>query len=50
MSWLLLWKFALVFTLVVYTALVIIVFFGGVKNIFEMFEDLKTPGDNQEAQ
>lgn len=41
MSWILLWKFVLMFTLAVYSILVIIVLFGGVKNVLEMFKDLR---------
>ena len=41
MNWVFLWKTVLIFTLAIYTILVIIVAIGGVKNIKEMFEDLK---------
>lgn len=41
MNWVFLWKAVLVFALAIYTILVIIVAIGGVKNIKEMFEDLK---------
>ena len=41
MSWELLWKLFLILTLSGYTILVIVVFFGGLKNIKDMFRDLK---------
>ena len=43
MNWVLLWKGVLLFTLFGYSILVIIVFFGGIKNINEMLKDLSTP-------
>ena len=41
MSWELLWKIFLIFTLAAYSILVVIVFFGGIRNIIDMFKDLK---------
>jgi len=41
MSWLNLWKGLLLFTLAAYALLVLVVSVGGVKNIKEMFRDLK---------
>jgi len=43
MNWILLWKGVLLFTLFGYSFLVIIVFFGGIKNIVAMLEDLSAP-------
>ncbi len=40
MNWVILWKFVLIFTFFAYSILVIVVFFGGIKNIIEMFKDL----------
>ena len=40
MSWELLWKMFLLFTLSCYSILVIVVFFGGLKDIKSMFKDL----------
>ena len=45
MSWELLWKILLIFTLGGYTILVIVVFFGGIKNISDMLKDLSTSTD-----
>lgn len=45
MTWILLWKIFLVMTLSLYTILVIIVFFGGIKDIKSMFRDLASPQD-----
>jgi len=42
MNWAILWKFVLIFTLAAYSILVVIVFFGGIKNIIEMFKDLSS--------
>ncbi len=41
MSWELLWKIFLIITLGMYTTLVIVVMIGGIKNIKDMFKDLK---------
>ena len=41
MSWELLWKLVLVFTLSSYLLLVVVVFFGGLKNIKDMLKDLR---------
>ncbi len=43
MNWILLWKLTLIFTLSGYSLLVVIVFFGGIRNIIDMFKDLKDP-------
>ena len=40
MSWELLWKIFLIITLVSYSILVVVVFFGGLKNIKDMLKDL----------
>ncbi len=43
MNWVLLWKGVLLFTLFGYSLLVIIVFFGGLKNVVAMLKDLSAP-------
>ena len=43
MNWELLWKIVLLFTLFGYALLVIIVIFGGSKNIVDMLKDLINP-------
>jgi hypothetical protein len=43
MNWELLWKIVLLFTLFGYALLVIIVIFGGSKNIVDMLQDIKNP-------
>lgn len=43
MNWVLLWKGVLLFTLFGYSLLVIIVFFGGIKNIVAMLKELSEP-------
>lgn len=48
MNWVLLWKSVLLFTLFGYSVLVIIVFFGGIKNINEMLKDLSAPPQTPE--
>jgi len=48
MNWEFLWKFILIFTLSTYSVLVVIVFFGGLKNIVDMLKDLKMPADQSE--
>jgi len=45
MNWELLWKTVLIFTLFGYGLLVVIVVFGGVKNIVDMLKDLTKPAD-----
>ena len=45
MDWELLWKVLLILTLGGYSILVIVVFFGGLKNIAEMLKDLSVPAD-----
>ncbi len=45
MNWTLLWKTVLIFTLCGYGLLVVIVIFGGVKNIVDMLKDLTNPVD-----
>ncbi len=47
MTWTLLWKFVLIFTLSAYSSLVIIVFFGGLRNIVEMLKELSAPREEQ---
>jgi hypothetical protein len=48
MSWTLLWKSVLLFTLFGYSLLVIVVFFGGIKNIIAMLKDLSAPREEQQ--
>lgn len=48
MNWELLWKIFLLFTLTAYSMLVVIVFFGGIRNIKDMFRDL-LQAEEQEA-
>jgi len=48
MNWEFLWKLVLIFTFSTYSVLVVIVFFGGLKNIVDMLKDLKTPIDQSE--
>jgi len=48
MNWEFLWKFILIFTLSTYSVLVVIVFFGGLKNIVDMLKDLKMSADQSE--
>lgn len=45
MTWQLLWKVFLIMTLSLYSILVVIVFFGGLKDIKSMFKDLAQPDD-----
>jgi hypothetical protein len=47
MNWTLLWKCVLIFTLSAYSLLVIIVIFGGTKNIVEMLKELGAPREEQ---
>ena len=46
MNWIILWKVFLIATLSLYSVLVVIVFFGGLKDIKAMFKDLADPQDN----
>ena len=48
MNWALLWKSLLLFTLVGYAILVVVVFFGGLKNIVQLFQDLNSGEENPE--
>lgn len=48
MIWVLLWKIVLIFTLSAYSLLVIIVISGGIKNIADMLEELKSPPDQSQ--
>jgi hypothetical protein len=40
MSWSILWQIFLILTLGLYSILVVVVLFGGIKDIKEMFKDL----------
>jgi hypothetical protein len=46
MNWQLLWKILLIFTLSGYSLLVVIVIFGGARNIVDMLRDLTKPPDH----
>ena len=48
MSWDLLWKLFLILTLGSYTILVVVVLFGGAKNLKDMFKDLSQPDEKNE--
>jgi hypothetical protein len=48
MNWVMFWKAVLVFTLCGYSILVIIVFFGGLRNIVDMLRELKAPVEERE--
>ena len=50
MIWVLLWKIVLIFTLSAYSILVIIVISGGIKNIKDMLEELKSPPDQSREE
>jgi hypothetical protein len=43
MNWELIWKAVLLFTIFGYSLLVIVVFFGGIKNIGQMLQELREP-------
>ena len=43
MSWLHLWKFVLILTLSAYSLLVVIVIFGGLRNLVQMLRELREP-------
>ena len=45
MNWELLWKIVLLFTLFGYSILVVIVIFGGARNIVDMLRDLRKQAD-----
>ncbi len=47
MSWALFWKIVLIFCLSAYSLLVLIVIFGGIRNIIDMLKELGAPR-NQE--
>lgn len=47
MNWTFFWRFVLLFTLSAYALLVIIVFFGGIKNIVEMLKELSAPREEE---
>jgi hypothetical protein len=48
MNWIILWKGILLLTLIGYSILAIIVFFGGIKNIIAMLKDLSAPTQTPE--
>jgi hypothetical protein len=43
MSWALFWKIVLIFCLSAYSILVLIVIFGGIRNIIDMLKELSAP-------
>ena len=50
MTWIHLWKFVLLSTLLGYSLLVVIVFFGGIGNIVDMLKDLRMPIDQSQDE
>ena len=48
MNWMQFWKIVLIFTLSAYSLLVIVVMFGGFKNIVQMLKELREPTQNPE--
>ncbi len=48
MTWMQLWKFILILTLIAYSLLVIIVSIGGTKNLVQMLKELREPPDQTE--
>ena len=47
MSWAQFWKIVLIFCLSAYSLLVVVVFFGGIRNIIDMLKDLSAPRDQE---
>ena len=43
MNWQIFWKIVLILTLSAYSLLVIVVMFGGLKNIVQMLQELREP-------
>ena len=50
MNWMLFWKIVLIFTLLAYSLLVVVVFFGGLKNIVQMLQELREPPHPSEEE
>ena len=48
MSWISFWKAVLILTLSAYSILVVITFFGGLRNIVQMLRELREPTDPSE--
>ncbi|MFC1730148.1 hypothetical protein ACFL6I_07395 [candidate division KSB1 bacterium] len=48
MNWEIMWKVVLVFTLSSYSVLVVFVFFGGIRNLRDMFRDFRSEIDRSE--
>ena len=48
MNWIQFWKLVLIFTLSAYSLLVIVVLFGGLKNIVQMLRELREPTQSSE--
>ena len=48
MTWMQLWKLILILTLSAYSLLVFIVTIGGIKNLVQMFKELKEPPNQSE--
>ena len=48
LSWQLIWKIVLIFTLAGYSLLAIVVFCGGIGNIIDMLTELRMPLDPPE--
>jgi hypothetical protein len=49
MNWAAFWKAVLLFTLCGYSLLVVIVFFGGLRNIADMLRELRLPADDRDS-
>jgi hypothetical protein len=45
MSWAQFWRIVLIFCLSAYSLLVVVVIFGGIRNIIDMLKDLSAPRD-----
>ena len=45
--WILIWKSVLIFTFVAYSIMFLVVAIGGIGDIKKLFEDLKTPSEEE---
>lgn len=50
MNWGILWKAVLILTLSAYSFLMVIVIFGGIRNIIDMLRELRLPVQEQNDQ
>jgi hypothetical protein len=48
MNWVVFWKAVLIFTLIGYSILAVIVFFGGIRNVADMLRELRAPLDERD--